>query len=247
MRSAGAAIAAVALTIALSVALFSPAPGVHAQPQLTLIFPEDGDVLEAPPPIIHLCFDSPVNIRDLTEGGDFDFDVIRPIGRTLGARIVFQPDGFGVDIHPGTPPESAVGEWTFEWRVTDPDTLEPTSGSIKYTVDPDGDPLPEEEPERCPGTGVPVDQPPTPAGSPPAPGTPTPSPGATPSPEPTPSAGEGDEDDDDQDILLIALITTGAAAGAAVLGLVGYLVRRRIGFWPHRPPPPGGGPGGLPH
>jgi len=40
----------------------------------------------------------------------------------------------------------------------------------------------------------------------------------------------------------MALLTTGAAAGAAVLGLIGYVIRNRIGFWLHRPPPREGGP-----
>ena len=38
------------------------------------------------------------------------------------------------------------------------------------------------------------------------------------------------------DILLIALITTASMGGAAVLLTFGYLLRRRIGFEPHRPP-----------
>ncbi len=48
--------------------------------------------------------------------------------------------------------------------------------------------------------------------------------------------------DDEPDVLLMALLTTGAAAGAAVLGLIGYVIRNRIGFWLHRPPPREGGP-----
>ena len=49
------------------------------------------------------------------------------------------------------------------------------------------------------------------------------------------------QDDDEPDVLLMALLTTGAAAGAAVLGLAGYVIRNRIGFWLHRPPPRDGG------
>jgi hypothetical protein len=48
-------------------------------------------------------------------------------------------------------------------------------------------------------------------------------------------AGDGD-DDDGPDILLMALITIAIAGGAAVLFTLGYLLRRRIGFEPHRPP-----------
>jgi hypothetical protein len=45
------------------------------------------------------------------------------------------------------------------------------------------------------------------------------------------------QDDDDPDILLMALLTVGIAAGAAALSLIGYVIRQRIGFWLHRPPP----------
>jgi methionine-rich copper-binding protein CopC len=38
------------------------------------------------------------------------------------------------------------------------------------------------------------------------------------------------------DILLTALITIAIAGGAAVLFTLGFLLRRRIGFEPHRPP-----------
>ncbi len=44
------------------------------------------------------------------------------------------------------------------------------------------------------------------------------------------------DDDDGPDILLMALITIAIAGGAAVLFTLGYLLRRRIGFEPHRPP-----------
>ena len=39
------------------------------------------------------------------------------------------------------------------------------------------------------------------------------------------------------DVLLMVLLTVGAAAAAAFLGLVGYVIRKRVGFWPHRPQP----------
>jgi methionine-rich copper-binding protein CopC len=55
--------------------------------------------------------------------------------------------------------------------------------------------------------------------------------GATPTPALTDSS-----DDDGPDILLLALITTGVVGGAAVLFGLGYLLRLRIGYEPHRPP-----------
>src|SRR3989442_1454572 len=36
------------------------------------------------------------------------------------------------------------------------------------------------------------------------------------------------------DVALMALLTIGAAGAAAVLGLIGYVIRNRVGFWPHR-------------
>ena len=51
----------------------------------------------------------------------------------------------------------------------------------------------------------------------------------------TPEAA-GADDDDGPDILLLALITIAGVGGAAVLFTLGYFVRRRIGYDPHRPP-----------
>ncbi len=61
---------------------------------------------------------------------------------------------------------------------------------------------------------------------------------------PVPAGGDPgtvDSGDDGPDILLTALITTGVAGGVAVLFTLGYLVRRRIGYDPHRPPEGGEG------
>lgn len=74
-------------------------------------------------------------------------------------------------------------------------------------------------------------------------------------PEPTrPVAGAGqvelfnlivqdDGDDDEPDVLLMALATVGVAGAGAVLGLIGYVIRNRVGFWLHRPPPREGSAG----
>ena len=43
-------------------------------------------------------------------------------------------------------------------------------------------------------------------------------------------------DDDGPDIPLMAAITVGVAGAAALLFTLGYLLRRRFGFDPHRPP-----------
>lgn len=139
-----------ALTLALASAfalLALATPAAAQAPVLTEIYPEDGDVLAEPPPNLHLCFARPV---DNADGADFLFRIITPLGRTLGARIVFQSDGFGLDIQPGLPDEPAEGEWTFEWRVTDDQTKEPTTGEIRYQVSAGGEPLTEQF-ERCTG------------------------------------------------------------------------------------------------
>ncbi len=129
-----------------------------------------------------------------------------PEDRGLGLRVVFRPDALGVDIHPGLPQEPVGGEWTFEWRVTDPDTLEPTSGTVRFTVDPDGAEVPEEPPQTCDKAGTPaLDASPTPAAD-----------------------ADANEDDGGTDVLLVLVIVIGAVGGAAVAGAVLYsFVRRR--------------------
>ena len=183
-------------------------PIANAQPEPTLQFPEDGDVLEEPPPILRMCFANPVNIRDLNAGGDFRFAVITPESQALGLRIVFRPDGLGVDVHPGLPEDALEGEWTFEWRVTDPETLEPAEGTVKFTVSADGSPAPEEPPEPC----VPDE---------------TPAPSPTSAPTATPAE---DEDDDGPDALFLGLIIGIPIVAAATAGLaLLLLIRRRRG------------------
>ncbi len=62
-------------------------------------------------------------------------------------------------------------------------------------------------------------------------------------PEPSQSPAQGvdaeteeGDDDDGPDILLITLITVAVFGGAAVRTSLLYLVRRSVGFEPHRPP-----------
>lgn len=229
-----------ALLLVAGVSLLLRSPAAQAQPELIYIFPKDGATLAEAPTHIQLCFAKPVNIHDLDKGGDFRFRVIMPDATLLGLRIVFQTDGYGVVIYPGPGPSGASpnGEWTFEWRVTEPPpaaspaagespaptpaaTLKAAEGTATFTVDPTGEPAPQETPPPC-------------------------SPGATPGPGQTPEP-TGDEEDGGPDILFLALITTAAVAGAVVLGGFLYLVRQRIGFWLHRPPPRDGDGGPAPH
>jgi len=138
----------------------------------------------------------------------FEFGYWMPDERRLGLRIVFQSDGECVDVHPGLPDERPAGEYTFDWQVTAAEGDEVGSGTLEFEVTTDSTPAP--SPTETPLAG-------------------------TPSPAADTDTGDGD-DDDGPDILLLALITIAAVGGAAVLFTLGYLLRRRIGHEPHRPP-----------
>lgn len=61
------------------------------------------------------------------------------------------------------------------------------------------------------------------------------------SPSPSPIVTRGpiveEDDGDGPDILKLALISVGVAGGAALLAMIGYFVRRRVGYEPHKPKP----------
>jgi methionine-rich copper-binding protein CopC len=195
------------LLLTSAVALAFPASPAYAQIELTEADPEDGAELDTPPEIVHLCFSKPVNVNDNTT---FDFGYEMPDGRRLGQRIVFQPDGECVDVYPGLPDEYPAGEYTFEWQVSAAEGDEEGSGTLKFQVTTGGTPAPSLSP--------------TPGETPPP---------VTPSPEGETETGDTN---DGPDILLLALITIASVGGAAVLFTLGYLLRRRIGYEPHRPP-----------
>jgi methionine-rich copper-binding protein CopC len=187
-------------------------------PEVTYQFPPNDAVLQERPPAIQLCFREPIDVRDLDKGGDFRFTVRGADGMLLGHRAIFQPDGYGVVVQPGIPSESQ-GAWTFEWRVRDRETEDPSDGAIRFTVEEGGDAV------------IPADPPPCTSDTTPA---------AEESPRSTGDSVEPNgptlEDDDGPDVLLLALLTTGAAGAAGVIALIGYVVRQRTGFWLHRPP-----------
>jgi methionine-rich copper-binding protein CopC len=195
------------LLLALAAALAFPASPAYAQVELTEADPPDGAQLDAPPEIVHLCFSEPVIVDDHTT---FEFGYWMPDGRRLGQRTVFQPDGECVDVHPGLPDERPAGQYTFDWQVTAAEGDEVGSGTLEFEVTTDSTPAPSPSPTETPLAG-------------------------TPSPAADTDTGDGD-DDDGPDILLLALITIAAVGGAAVLFTLGYLLRRRIGYEPHRPP-----------
>jgi hypothetical protein len=234
-----AALATSAFFLALHAA--DGAEGQETAPRLVYSSVEQGDAYEEPVFVFQLCFAEPIDTRDLQEGGTWAFSVREPDGRGLGHRAAFQGNGYGVTVYPGQPPGAPEGEWTFTWRVTSPDGSQATEGEIKYSVNSaTGEPVSREVPNSCIGEAGTVT--PTPVRETvPASGTPTETPEkASPTAEP---GGRPDDDDDEPDVLLLALLTIGAAGGAALIALVGYFVRRAIGYEPHRPMGEGDGHG----
>lgn len=206
-------------------------------------------MLAEPPFVVQMCFPTQVNIKDKDKGGDFDFSWTLPDRTGLGSRIVFQPDAYGVAVYPGSTTAQTRGEWTFHWRVTDPQTLEPSEGDVHFSVSPSGNPIPRVTPPSCLASGQPATVSPSPTASPGptvAGQSPAPSRSATASPAGSPTASPAAttvKDEGDSDVLELALLTIGAAGGAVLLALLGYVFRKRIGFWLHRPPPGGGDAG----
>jgi hypothetical protein len=221
--------------LVFSTGALTPSTGpAHAEePEIIFQFPEDGDVIAEPPLVLQMCFQNPVDVRDEPplDEGDFEFSLIRPDGISLGMRIVFQPDGYGVAIYPGVaeeePPE---GEWTWEYRVVDRESLDPLEGTVTFSTSAaEGEQILQPTPPACLGEGATQ----VPTGD-----------AATEdeTPDATPDEGEDDDDDDGGlGVLELALITIGIAAVAAVVGGIAYLIRRRVGYEPHAPSGDGGG------
>jgi len=208
-----------ALAFLACASLFTVVAAFAKEPEVTYQFPADGAILEERPPAIQVCFGNPIDVRDLDKGGEFRFAVRAPGGMQLGHRAIFQPDGYGVVVQPGVP-EEAEGEWTFEWHVRDRESEDPADGTIRFSVAARGDPVIAAEPPPCTSETTPSAER---------------SPGD--SGEPNDGGGTAEpEEGDGPDVLLLALLTTGAAAAAGTVAIVGYLIRQRIGFSPHRPP-----------
>jgi hypothetical protein len=242
--------------LTIAVVLPHPASAQDTAPRVTYQNIEDGDTIGEPPFVIQMCFAEQIDIRDLHQGGDFNFSLFSDQGVGAGLRIVFQLDGLGVAVYPGEVGTPLPGQvtptgdpgWLFTYRVRDADTEATTEGEINFAVEEDAEPVPEATPPSClggestPGPGTPLFTPiPTETGE--ANGT-----DDAESPDATEAGETGDgeeedeegideEDDDDPDILLLALLTIGGAAALAVLGLIAYLIRRRVGHDPHAPTP----------
>jgi hypothetical protein len=261
IRSAGLWCLPLVLLALVSALSSSPARAADPQPVLVYQNPAEGQVLQQAAFGIQLCFASPVNIKDLDKGGDFAFTVTEPDGLGLGNRDVFQVDGYGITVYPGKPIGGTTGQWKFHYRLTSPDAQSALEGDINYTVDPNGSPLPQATPPSCVASGGTATASPTPApgattpaalSASPAPAsrsssssaTPTvaaspvstsgnPSVSATPTVSPIAAGSSGSG----PDILKYALLTIGAAGAAGVILLIGYFVRRRVGYDPHREKP----------
>ncbi len=238
------AFAVAVAVLALAGAVHHSAPITHAeQPEITYQWPQDGDIIKEPPVVLHMCFKNPVNVKDLPplDVGDFAFSLTRPDNVALGMRIVFQPDGYGVAIYPGTaetdPPE---GEWVWTYHVVDAASGDPLDGTVRFTVNAEN------------GADIlPLDPPPAaclPDGATPVPTGPD---GSTPTSAATPASSS--DDDDSTSALTLVLVAVGIAAAALVVGVMAFLFRSRnrrggppTGGSPPPPssappPPPGGG------
>jgi hypothetical protein len=234
LLTAVSVVAGVALTLVGALAA-GGVPSVHAEkPEITFQFPTEGAVLNKPPLVLQMCFKKPVDVRDLPplNEGDFHFSLTRPDRIQLGMRIVFQPDGYGVSIYPGTadPDPPAEGEWTWTYRVVDGETKDPLEGEVKFTTNAaSGGETLQPPPSACLPEGA--TQQPTAQAS----GTENAPPPAT-----VPPATESDGD---TDVLTIALIAGGIAAAGAVTAGVAFVIRRRMGSNSELPPGGESGPG----
>lgn len=235
------------LAVLAVVLAFSSSIADAADPQPVLVYqnPAEGEVIQQPAFGIQLCFASPVNIKDLDKGGDFSFSVTEPDGLGLGNRDVFQPDGYGITIYPGNPIGETTGEWKFHYRLTSPDAKSALEGDINYTVDPNGSPVPRATPPVCVASGgtatvspAPDPNATTPAAVSASPAVTSGSRSASATPAASPIAAGSSSG---PDILKYALLTIGAAGAAGVILLLGYVVRRRVGYDPHREKPGDGG------
>lgn len=217
-------VTALAIVVSAAFTLQTQTESAHAdEPVITYMYPEEGQVFSESLRVIQICFEEPIDVRDLPprDDGDFEFNLRRPSGFSTGMRIVFQANGYGVAVYPGFEDDDPIGEWEFFFEVRDRDSLDPISRTVIYEIAETGDPIITPTPQMCPSDGSTV----------------APSAQPTGGPDGTPSNGGGgpDEDDGDSDALLLSLLAIGAAGGAGVLLLLGYLFRRRIGWWLHDP------------
>jgi methionine-rich copper-binding protein CopC len=218
-----AAVALILLALAAAVAVM--APTAYAQPELIRSTPEEGDTIDEAPSVLELCFSEPIS-------APMAFKITLPDGATPAVSIDAEEDGECVRLLPRLPEEPLDGDYALDWQVAGAGgDSESASGRLEFSVEvaqaeepSDGD-----TPVEGGGTDGGGDESPAPdadAG------------GGAGAEEPAAGPAEGARGGGGvQDILLKALVTTGVAWGVAFVVAVLYLVRRRIGFDPHRPPP----------
>lgn len=192
--------ALLAALVATAMWLAGSSGWADAQPEATVILPEDGATISELPEIIHMCFSEPVVVLDNTT---FNFKVAGGDATPLGLRIVFQRDGLGVDLYLGRHDGPPEGAWTFEWKVLGAATQEPASGKTTFEVAADGEPPPGKQ-ERCSD-----------------PRTPSPK-----TPEATSTPASNSDDASGPDVAVIILVAVVAVSLAAILGSVFSIVRR---------------------
>ena len=199
-----------ALAFLACASLLTVAAAFAEAPEVTYQFPPEGAILAERPPAIQLCFRNSIDVRDLDKGGEFRFAARAPGGMQLGYRAIFQPDGYGVVVQPGIP-EEAEGNWTFEWQVRDRQSEDPAEATIRFSVAEGGEPVIRADPPPCTSETTPAAE-------------------RSPSDTGEPNDGGNVEADGDSgpDVLLLALLTLGAAAAAGVVALIGYVVRQRL-------------------
>jgi hypothetical protein len=235
--------AGVLLFAALSAqVLVSPASGQGAPPQITYTNLHQDDVLGETPFVVQMSFSRPINVQDLDKGGDFRFALTSPQNQGHGLRIVFQPDGWGVGVYPGPLPtieglpSPESDNWTWEWRVVAADDGAANEGKLTFKVDEGAEPIPGNTPPAClAGGGTATPAPSLPVTATPAGGTPAGTEEATETPEASEEPTPVEEDDDDRNIGTLAFLTIGAAGLVAVAAVIGYFVRRWVGYDPHKP------------
>ncbi len=143
--------------------------------------------------------------------GDFRISYKLPSGPNPDLRTTFLPDGRCLDVQPTLPDDPPQGEHTLAWQVAAAAGAEEGAGELRFLIG-----------ERvAAAVASPTADDTTPPATPPA-------------DETTSDSGD---DGNAPDILLTALVTTASVGGAAILLTLGYLLRRRVGFEPHRPPP----------
>jgi hypothetical protein len=184
-------------------------------PQITYQNVHDGDVLAEHPYAFQFCFAEPVNF--VTPDVDYEFGLETPEGIPFSQRTVFQPDGYGVTIYPGTdvpeiPPGLPTAKeqvWTFHYLVTAADDDATTEGEIHFTLDELATVIPHESTSACFQDGYTI--------------------------IPTPTSAAARDDDGSGDTLLIGSVAAGVVVGMATVGGIVLMLRRRRRA-PERPP-----------